>query len=727
MTSYKGSRDPGPAGPARPAQPYLDWAIATRFVYLRAGDWLPLLVEFDKELPREQFTRLGWLNEGLKPAVRVPELFDNLPHAILQSRDFNFGVLLVLRQRAAEVVNDASWNRTIRSAELGPPVDLADKRAAPAAPVVAPVVAPVAAPGAAPTADAASSGPPAIGTPRRWINAPCEWLGCPSSAPATSPPAPPSPCAGQRVVVAVIDQGIAFAHPRFSTTSGTRIAYLWQQDPRGVSGMTSTPGVELTAAAIDAAVQAAQARGADEDMVYRTIGGMNFAFDVYKPLARRRSHGTHVLDLAAGNDPNLVGADLPIIAVDMPEHAVGDPAGSKLVVHAIWGLLYILSRAQSMLGAGETLPVVVNISYGPHDGPHDGSALFERVADTLTILSRQTNTPLQIVLAAGNFRQSRVHANFRLQPLGTQKLQWRLQPVGLTPSFLEVWLAPVAGADVTVTLRSPKGPQVSVSAAKLSDSVSVASGRLFSAQYLPASTSSPRTSVVLSVAPTAHDPWGPGSQPVARSGLWSVEVTNTSGVQMDIDAWIKRSDTPGGRRAKGRQSFFDDPAYQRHDTNSRPLEFDVPGSYVKRQGTLSGIATGSETYVIGAYRRGPDPADLMPADYASEGPVAPNALRTMNAPNWLAPGDDGVSCQGVLAAGTRSGARVAMRGSSVAAPQATRYYAGEFAAGNSPGHPSPGPLQAPSKNMPIGDEVLVAGDGLMLLRPPVDRVWKDRP
>ena len=650
--------------------------------------------------------------------MRIPELFDTLPHAILQSRDFNFSVVLVLRQRAAEVVGDASWIRTIRIAELGPPVDLADKRAAPAAPVVAPV--------AAPTAEAASSGPPAIGTLRRWINALCEWLGCLSSAPATSPPAPPPTCAGQRVVVAVIDQGIAFAHPRFSTTSGTRIAYLWQQDLLGVSGMTSTPGVELTAAAIDVAVQAARARGADEDMVYRAVGRMNFAVDGYKPLARRRSHGTHVLDLAAGNDPNLVGADRPIIAVDMPEDAVGDPAGSQLTIHAAWGLLYILARAQAMLSAGETLPVVVNISYGPHDGPHDGSALFERFADTLTILSRQTKTPLRIVLAAGNFRQSRVHANFKLQPLGTQKLQWRLQPVGLTPSFLEVWLAPVAGAEVTVTLRSPKGRQVSVSLAKLSDSVSVASGRLISAQYLPASTSSPRTSVVLSVAPTAYDPWGPGSQPVASSGLWSVEVTNTSGVPLDIDAWIKRSDTPGGRRAKGRQSFFDDPAYQRHDAKGRPLEFDVPGSYVKRQGTLSGIATGSETYVIGAYRRGPDPADLMPAPYSSEGPVAPNAARTMPAPNCLAPGDDGLSCAGVIAAGTRGGVRFAMNGTSVAAPQVARFYAAEIAAGRIPGPAYTGYLPV-STRVPAADQTLVAGAGLMPLKPPVDRVWKDRP
>ena len=38
--------------PRRTAQPYLDWAVATRFSYLREGDWIPLLIEFDTKAAR---------------------------------------------------------------------------------------------------------------------------------------------------------------------------------------------------------------------------------------------------------------------------------------------------------------------------------------------------------------------------------------------------------------------------------------------------------------------------------------------------------------------------------------------------------------------------------------------------------------------------------------------------------------------------------------------------
>ena len=64
--------DPTPSShddpPSGSAQPYLDLAIETRFGYLREGEWLPLLVEFDPdaletqggETPYDAFARLDW-------------------------------------------------------------------------------------------------------------------------------------------------------------------------------------------------------------------------------------------------------------------------------------------------------------------------------------------------------------------------------------------------------------------------------------------------------------------------------------------------------------------------------------------------------------------------------------------------------------------------------------------------------------------------------------------
>ena len=292
----------------------------------------------------------------------------------------------------------------------------------------------------------ASAGAPPPPPPPTSTNPP----GTPGSPSPGSPPSVPPP--GQspgsragggsahqidRVVIAVIDQGIAFANSRFFTGVAPRIEYLWQQNVLGTTmpapslTMLFTPGFELDKAEITNAVAAAKVIGADDEWVYRNYGGLSFAFDGYKPLARRRTHGTHVLDLAASvANP----AKHPIIAVDMPEDAVGDPAGSTLSVQAAWGLIYILDRAEKMRNKNqnEKLPVVVNISYGPHEGPHDGTSVR-------SVHGRHTgNWPRDPTRRSKScWRPAtsgrRVHTR-RSISCNPQDLQWRLQPGSLTPA-----------------------------------------------------------------------------------------------------------------------------------------------------------------------------------------------------------------------------------------------------------------------------------------------------
>ena len=120
-----------------PVQPYLDWAVATQFAYLREGDWLPLLVEFDPsalaleagQTPLQAFTSLNWLARDprtLSNVLRISELLANPPGLLAQSKRFNFCVVFLHRERFAEVLESAEWKKTIRRVELGPPVMLAD-------------------------------------------------------------------------------------------------------------------------------------------------------------------------------------------------------------------------------------------------------------------------------------------------------------------------------------------------------------------------------------------------------------------------------------------------------------------------------------------------------------------------------------------------------------------------------------------------------------------------
>lgn len=675
-----------PNSSGRPAHPYLDFALASGFTYMGAREWewvarakdvqtwLPLLVEFRPgKIPRNEgetalaaFAQLRWLDSRFRESksVKVPWTFLHPPAVLAATPEFNYCVLLVRHEAISTVIRTPEWEKIIMRADLGPRIFL----------------------------------PPP-----------------PKSTPIEIPPIPAKACPPlaqrtlTRAVIGIIDHGIAFAHPRFFNGNTSRIASIWLQDLDAV-GTAEFPGKEFSAAEVQQAL--AKAKG-DEEAVYKDLGVLDFAVDGYKALGRRRSHGTHVLDLAANENLDLGDETLPIIAVDMPDEAIGDPAGSTLTVHAAWGLVYLLKRAEEMRRNDETLPVVANISYGPHEGPHDGSAALERFMDWLTELTADSCTPLQVVLAAGNSRQSRTHASFELCASGTEELSWRLQPGSLTPSFMEIWLSDTPGADVEVTLTSP-------STATLPISVSVDPGKpkhefpgggqppLLIAHYVSAGVV--RTNVLLFVAPTAADPESGNAHPVAEHGVWTVKIKNRSAHDLVVDAWIKRGDTQHGRRAKGRQSYFDDENYRRLDNFGRPVLFDpAPGTptYVKRRNTLSGIATGKETIVVGGYRR----SDNSPVSYTSAGGQA-IVGRPHENPNWVSASDDARAHSGLLGAGTRAGAWCAMNGTSAAAPLTTRKFAIAWIAGAARPTLPLGGLKDPNR-VPVPDRPVVTGRGLL--------------
>jgi hypothetical protein len=752
--------------PSHPAQPHLEWALATGFSYLRKGEWIPLLIEFDtKEVRRapgnerltalEAFATRLWLADDprtLDGEFVIPDLFANPPALMRRSPEFNFCVGLIKRDVdvVRKHIRSDRWNRTIVRVDLGPPIDFA-KKPTPATSTRVPMSAPKP---PSPTLHAAASHrrgifgrmgdavrkltgsasagaqppPPkvfAAGAPTTPGSLPPTVP--PTQVPPTVPP-PPGQIPGSntgsssattvsRVVIAVIDQGIAFANSRFFMGGQPRIEYLWQQNLLGTTlpavslTMPFTPGFELDKTAIVNAVAAARGIGANDDWVYRNYGGLNFNIDGYKPLARRQTHGSHVLDLAASvTDP----AKHPIIAVDVPEDAVGDPSGSTLSVQAAWGLIYIVDRAEKLLQTNEKLPVVVNISYGPHEGPHDGTGSFEVFMDKIFAAANGSDTPLDIVLAAGNFRQTRTHAHVQVLPSHRKLLRWRLQPAGLTASTMEIW-APVGvvnGFEVTLRapLGTPLGTSVTVSAANpTADFKDGAGNVLFSAEFVPATGSASRDHVTLNIARTAIDPAGGWGQAVAWSGLWQVIVKNQAAARIDLDAWIRRSDTMSGRRAKGRQSYFDDPRYGRFTPSGRPRDFDPLGStsYVRRLGTLSGIATGQEPRVIGGFRN----SDFYPAWHSSHGARIKGGAPV--GPDWLECTDASDVLRGVHASGTQSGSVYAMSGTSAAAPQAARWVAEQWLSGNRP------PLRSgllpivlyPDRPIPIGELPIAVTNG----------------
>jgi hypothetical protein len=615
--------------------PYLEWAVQTNFIYLRGpdlqgpdlhGEWFRVLLELD-----EAAAKFAQRVKGLENLIRLPPIYStDLSGFDGMELHFCSGVmskeglrLLVFEAHDSGLAAEfATVKQAIKRIELGPPVNTG---------VFADTPAPILHSGV-------------------------------GSAPTS--------------IVAVIDDGLAFANERFRVNGKTRFKYFWNQDD--TTSVNPPPGFgwgrELSEKNInDLLHDHTHSDLVDEDALYREAG--------QQLVARRIKHGTHVMDIAGGPDPKDATYQPPyLIGVQLPRWVTAESSGMVLTPAVYEAINYIVNRADQ-IAAGTSFQIVVNISYGTIAGPHDGTGVFEAAIDQL-IAGR--STPLRVVLPAGNHFLARCHAGFDL-PAATaaekpvQKLHWRIQPDDKANSFVEIWLPKLA----------PDGTRPSVSV-QLTNPMGKATGWVMPGhQYPPLPPPYPpppppypqflvqsfdpageRPSIVLAVAATAAPT---SSDYTAPSGTWIIEIRNEA-AEVAIDAWVQRGDTPFGFPLWGRQSRFDDENYKRFDLAGYPWQEDNDGSYIHRFGSLNALATGQYSIVVGGFRRN----ESTPSEYSGAGPVATPG-RT--GPDASAVADDSKVLSGVLAAGTRSRSTVDMLGTSIAAPQVTRLVAEWMAKG----------------------------------------------
>ena len=531
--------------------------------------------------------------------------------------------------------------------------------------------------------------------------APPEEAGGPSHAEQTEPSGDPE---HGTVVIGIIDDGLAFGHERFrSSPYETRVEYLWLQD--GAYDRKGSPvpyGRELRKCDIDGLLQRYLPAGfVDEDDLYRRAGVVDFGRDGRKPLARRLAHGTHVVDLACGYDFRTEPRrrDRPIVCVQLPTAASEDTSGATLDDYGLDAIRYILERAEEIARTRKCrrLPVVINFSYGIVAGPHDGTSDLEVAIDDL--IEARPNT--RVVLPAGNSRLERLHAEVAFERPGQiVNLHWRVLPDDETPTFMEIWLPPGPPPAQSRSRLRVAPPGLAASPALEENSGSGlqwqrSAGVVCEVRYrhMPDPRGGTgRGMFLVALQPSARlesrRPGGP-PRPTAPSGLWKVILENGEATHLTpeypVEAWIQRDDTPSGFRRRGRQSRFEERSYVRFNPQGRVVEEDndpaqkASPSDVKRAGSINAIATGRNTVVVGGLLR----KEYRTASYSAE-----PAQRT---PNNLRYGvsDDSLVHGGVLAAGTRSGSVIAMNGTSVAAPEATREIADQLADGppKAPRHP----------------------------------------
>jgi hypothetical protein len=493
----------------------------------------------------------------------------------------------------------------------------------------------------------------------------------------------------QTVVMAVIDDGIAFAHERFrKIVAGypkTRIEYWWLQDgPYAGSTSTVLSGCELRKPEIDKLIADCTTGGAiDEDLLYRKAGLLDFRQYGHKSAAWHAAHGTAVMDLACGCNSDPPVDDRPIIAVQLPVRVTADTSGASLYLWVVAAMAYIRDRATVLSGgpSAPQLPVVVNLSYGRLEGPHDGTSDIELAMERFIQQSAARGVRLSVVLPAGNSYLLRTHAQVEFRHRNQRELlRWRVLPDDRTPSFSEIWLPPRhAGSPsdrIELAITSPTGQRRTISETSGPVQWDAGGGIYGQALYAIAQPSN-RGMFRISLTPTAYsdDP----SAPLSPAGLWELEVKNVGEALIGqvVHAWIQRDDTLYGFPLRGRQSFFDDPRYVRFDHAGRENETDNAASPVRRASTINSMATDKSPIVAGGYRL----KEMAAAKYSAAGA----GLSPPRHPDALAVSDDSCVLAGVLAAGTFSGSVAAMDGTSVAAPQIARLVADDIAAGGTGG------------------------------------------
>ena len=507
-------------------------------------------------------------------------------------------------------------------------------------------------------------------------------------------------------VVAVIDFGCAFAHERFRHLVGqewrTRIAYLWDQGDDADVRVPAAPwqpvqgqrrGRELTGEDIDILL-AKHGKGSriDEDAVYKAAR--------YTDVTARLTHGTHVLDLAAGAEPTAaIEREPKIIFVQLPAQAVEDTSGGSMVTCVIDALRYILDRTRSRdPNMPATGPLVINLSYGSMAGPHDGSTLLESAMDALVAESRQLSPDgtrrryVEIVLPAGNNFEADGHARLKLtRRQRTRSLKWQVQPDDSTDTFLELWYDRSAAGRVEVKVTPPEGDTCRASIDTAWTLRSAAAAPPGAAVIHRANVASGRSDamVLIALAPTtARDP----AAPVATPGTWTVSVSLLDdGDPVEVFAWIERDDPTIGSRGSPRQSTF----VRDHLKPPRNQEC-AKASVVQRSITCNSIANGANTIVVGGCVG--RAVEFEMARYSSAGPPRRAAGVRAEWPDLVAVSEESLALAGVPAAGTRSGIRVRMNGTSVAAPQVCRALIKAFFPPLVLAPPESSVVERPSKN-----------------------------
>lgn len=220
----------------------------------------------------------------------------------------------------------------------------------------------------------------------------------------------PQGYSGKNVLVGIMDFGFDYNHPTMYDTSGNRYRILkaWEMNTSGTPPTGFTYGTEITD------TTALKTRLTDDIL---------------------QTHGSGVAGLAAGSGYGT-GGRLRGMAYESDMILVGvrrDSLGGQWLTGGfsdfIDGVNYMMQQATAL-----SRPIVINISWGSHSGPHDGSSLVNQAFDAMSGPGKL------IVMSAGNEGGTNLHLSKTFTPTDSVLstfLQFSSTPVKRT--WVDIW------------------------------------------------------------------------------------------------------------------------------------------------------------------------------------------------------------------------------------------------------------------------------------------------
>lgn len=511
------------------------------------------------------------------------------------------------------------------------------------------------------------------------------------------------------LIAGVIDVDIGLGHRRFRRADGTtRVLASWQQGAPWGGGPGHLPfGATLMESAINSLLAQHSSgqdltRPLDQDGFNRAAHLVTHDRpDGLHALATRAAHGTHVMGLVAGADPEReadFARRVRLLVVNLPPARAYGEGGAFLDYYLVYAMRWIVEMHARITGASGLMasppPLLLNISFGKQAGAKDERQVFVREASRLAGPDRILGQArFNAILPAGNDNLGRVHARFELQPDDVQSLGWRVQPDDGTSNFVEVWVEKLLTpgtvlAPIDIDVVPPGAPDGAFHPASSGQIIELERGlgRVYCDAVEPEDGASVRFRYLICLAP---DHFLKGGKAGAAAGLWKIRFRNCGDTAHTLRATVQtdQATLPGQRSA--RRSYFEAPDYRLFEQSGRPADTfaydegaasapDLDRSTtLKRRGTLNSYAANRYVVTIAGHRE----TDGRPAPYSASGIGHPVRAGGRGTPTVSFPSDDGAAHFGLLSDGAGDGSVAAMQGTSFSCACATRWLIEQWRAG----------------------------------------------